>query len=90
MPQQLYLFKEYSSPLPPKQKVVNVSSVPQRSPFRYAGGKTWLIPTIRRWLPVNSQVNLIEPFCGGGIVSLTAVAENRVKKATIIKYFGSI
>ena len=24
--------------------IVNVASVPQRSPFRYPGGKTWLIP----------------------------------------------
>jgi len=28
------------------QPVINVASVPQRSPFRYPGGKTWLIPTI--------------------------------------------
>jgi hypothetical protein len=32
------------------QNVVNVASVPQRSPFRYAGGKTWLIPKIQQWL----------------------------------------
>ena len=25
------------------ERVVNVASVPQRSPFRYPGGKTWLI-----------------------------------------------
>lgn len=25
-------------------RVVNVASVPQRSPFRYPGGKTWLVP----------------------------------------------
>ena len=30
--------------------VVNVASVPQRSPLRYPGGKTWLIPHIREWL----------------------------------------
>jgi len=24
--------------------IVNVAMVPQRSPFRYPGGKTWLIP----------------------------------------------
>ena len=56
---------------------VNVAAVPQRSPLRYPGGKTWLIPHIRHWLggagpPVRL---LIEPFAGGGIVSLTAVME---------------
>lgn len=66
-------------------KIVNVSSVPQRSPFRYAGGKTWLIPTIRKWLAVNSQAHLIEPFCGGGIVSLSVAAENRARMSTMIE-----
>lgn len=56
---------------------VNVAAVPQRSPLRYPGGKTWLIPHIRHWLgnadpPVRL---LVEPFAGGGIVSLTAVME---------------
>lgn len=56
--------------------VVNVASVPQRSPFRYPGGKTWLIPTIRKWLKQNRRATLlIEPFAGGGIVSLTAAFE---------------
>ena len=60
----------------------NVSSVPQRSPLRYPGGKTWLIPHIRAWLgglrPAPSL--LIEPFVGGGIVSLTAVMEGLVSR----------
>ena len=57
--------------------LINVASVPQRSPFRYPGGKTWLIPVVRRWLQQeNKQVSeLIEPFVGGGIVSLTAAFE---------------
>jgi len=58
-------------------KPVNVASVPQRSPFRYPGGKTWLVPFIRDWLcakPVP-PARLIEPFAGGGIVSLTAAFE---------------
>ena len=29
--------------------VVNVASVKQLSPFRYPGGKTWLIPRVRQW-----------------------------------------
>lgn len=66
-----------------KPKVINVSLIPQRSPFRYPGGKTWLIPYIRQWLTVSGSGSktLIEPFAGGGIVTLTAVAENRVKNA---------
>lgn len=57
--------------------VVNVASVPQRSPFRYPGGKTWLIPRVRQWLanlPVK-PVKFIEPFAGGAIVSLTVAFE---------------
>ncbi|MCL1938808.1 MAG: DNA adenine methylase [Candidatus Azobacteroides sp.] len=60
-----------------QSKIVNVASVPQRSPFRYPGGKTWLIPTVREWLKQVQAVELlIEPFAGGGIVSLTAAFEN--------------
>jgi len=53
---------------------VNVASVPQRSPFRYPGGKTWLVPYVRDWLKSkrSSPARLIEPFAGGAIVSLTA------------------
>jgi len=59
------------------QSIINVASVPQRSPFRYPGGKTWLIPTVRQWLKQERKIakELIEPFAGGGIVSLTAVFE---------------
>jgi DNA adenine methylase len=68
-------------------KVVNVASVPQRSPFRYPGGKTWLIPTVRNWLRQegNPVDLLIEPFAGGGIVSLTAAFEKLSKKNLMIE-----
>ena len=66
------------SPIP----AVNVASVPQRSPLRYPGGKTWLIPHIRVWLREKKQKPrlLIEPFAGGGTVSLTAVMEGLVDR----------
>lgn len=69
------------------QTIVNIASVPQRSPFRYAGGKTWLIPRIRQWLKHSGRLDkeLIEPFAGGGIVSLTAVIENLVDRATMVE-----
>lgn len=68
-------------------RATNVSAVPQRSPFRYPGGKTWLIPQIRQWLKVygGRDVELVEPFAGGGIVTLTAVMEGLVGSSTMIE-----
>ncbi len=70
-----------------EQVIINVASVPQRSPFRYPGGKTWLIPTVRRWLKqeVNSVGLLVEPFAGGGIVSLTAAFEKLADHVTMVE-----
>jgi DNA adenine methylase len=66
--------------------IVNVASIPQRSPFRYPGGKTWLIPTVRQWLRQNTKTTLlIEPFAGGGIVSLTAAFEKLADHVTMIE-----
>ncbi len=64
---------------------VNVSQVPQRSPLRYPGGKTWLIPHIREWLRQVQPTVLVEPFAGGGIVALTAVMEELVARCIMIE-----
>src|SRR5258708_16484045 len=68
-------------------RAVNVSSVPHRSPFRYPGGKTWLVPYFRRWVKSSGRKPqcLIEPFAGGGIISLTAVFENLVNRALMVE-----
>ncbi len=65
--------------------VVNVATVPQRSPLRYPGGKTWLIPHIREWLQRTDPDIIIEPFAGGAIVSLTAVMEDLVSAAVMVE-----
>lgn len=59
------------------QSLVNVAQIPQRSPFRYPGGKTWLIPRVRAWLRSLAEKPklFVEPFAGGGIVSLTIAFE---------------
>ena len=69
------------------KKPVNVASVPQLSPFRYPGGKTWFVPTFRRWITsLKIRPNLlIEPFAGGGIISLTALAENYVDRVLMVE-----
>ena len=84
---QLYLFtQDEMGPVANRQHVINVSSVPQRSPFRYPGGKTWLVPTARKWFTQSQQGSyLVEPFAGGGIISLTAVAEHYFDKVTMVE-----
>lgn len=85
MKSQLNIFD--ISETPTRSAVINVASVPQRSPFRYPGGKTWLIPTVRQWLKQNhkSANILVEPFAGGGIVSLTAAFEKLADHITMVE-----
>jgi DNA adenine methylase len=76
---------------PSLDRIVNVASVPQRSPFRYPGGKTWLVPRIRYWLEDwknrhgKKPAEFIEPFAGGAIVSLTVAAEKYAEHVTMIE-----
>jgi DNA adenine methylase len=68
-------------------KPVNVASVPQRSPFRYPGGKTWLVPYTRSWLAHkrNPVGILVEPFAGGGIIGLTAGFEGLADHVVLVE-----
>ena len=68
-------------------KPVNVASVPQRSPFRYPGGKTWFVPTFRDWIKNHypKPEILIEPFAGGGIISITALFEELVSHVVMVE-----
>lgn len=79
----MYQFSLWTS----TEHAVNVASVPQRSPFRYPGGKTWLVPYIRRWLTSKQEppALLIEPFAGGGIVSLTVAAEQLANRVVMVE-----
>ena len=67
--------------------IVNVAAVPQRSLFRYPGGKTWLIPRVRKWIASfdTRPHELIEPFAGGGIVSLTVAFEHLAEHVTMVE-----
>ena len=67
------------------RSVVNVAKVRQLSPLRYPGGKTWLVPEIRRWLANLRPVPevFVEPFAGGGVASLTAVVLGHVGRAVM-------
>ena len=73
--------------VPQSRPIINVAMVPQRSPFRYPGGKTWLVPRIREWLSSRntSPTEFIEPFAGGAIVSLTVAFERLAKHVTMVE-----
>jgi DNA adenine methylase len=68
-------------------RVINVSAVPHRSPFRYPGGKTWLVPHIRRWLNSRKEKTseFVEAFAGGGIVGLSALFDGLAGRLTLIE-----
>jgi DNA adenine methylase len=65
--------------------IVNVASVRQLSPFRYPGGKTWLVPTISSWLRRGQRKFsiLIDPFAGGGSVPLGLLSEDIVERIVL-------
>lgn len=67
--------------------VINVASVPQRSPLRYPGGKTWLVPRIRQWLQSLPQkpARFIEPFAGGAIAGLTVGCEHLADQVVLVE-----
>lgn len=69
------------------RQIVNVASVPQRSPFRYPGGKTWLIPRIRQWFASmpTKPAELVEPFAGGASVGLAVAFEQLAQHVTLIE-----
>ncbi|GAB4419899.1 MAG: DNA adenine methylase [Anaerolineae bacterium] len=72
----------------PPEHIVNVASVRQLSPFRYPGGKTWLVPTVRQWLlslPAERRKEFVEPFAGGAIVGLSVAFEQLATHVTLVE-----
>lgn len=65
-----------------KTAPTNVAQVRQLSPFRYPGGKTWLVPEVRKWLTTSKTpaTVFVEPFAGGAMAGLTVAAENLAKQ----------
>jgi DNA adenine methylase len=69
------------------EEVVNVAAVSHFSPFRYPGGKTWLVPRALQWLKslTPRPIELAEPFAGGAIVSLSALFHQLVPKIVLVE-----
>lgn len=69
------------------EEVINVAAVSHLSPFRYPGGKTWLVPRVFHWLKTlrPRPIELAEPFAGGAIVSLSALFNNLVRQIVLVE-----
>ena len=66
--------------------VVNTSAVPNPSPFRYPGGKSWLIPYVRKWVKsLKKPVRFAEPFAGGANIGLTVALENLAEHVILVE-----
>lgn len=70
------------------EHIVNIATIKHRSPFRYPGGKTWLVPRIRQWLVgihPSRRRTFIEPFAGGAIVGLTVGFEHLAEQVILVE-----
>lgn len=76
-----------SGPWPPWSIVpaAHVLRETHRSPLRYPGGKTWLLPHVRHWLRRREAVEMVEAFAGGASVALCAVAEGLVRRSHVVE-----
>ena len=71
---------------------INIGAVPLRSPFRYPGGKTWLVPQLRCWLLAkhSKPAHFIEPFSGGAIASMTVGFERLARHVVFAEIDESV
>lgn len=84
-PKKALVLTELIGLLHDKKSPTNVAQVRQLSPFRYPGGKTWLVPEVRKWLslsPITPSV-FVEPFAGGAMVGLSVAAEQLAEKVVL-------
>lgn len=67
--------------------LVNVAQVPQVSPLRYPGGKSWFYPYFRAWMVHEGYRGgtLIEPFAGGASISLQSLVDGIVSQAVLVE-----
>ena len=75
-----------SPPSEPIGTPVNIAQVRHLSPFRYPGGKTWCVPSVRAWLArIERPKVFIEPFAGGAIVGLTVAVEKLADRVVLVE-----
>lgn len=64
------VLKDLIDALNVKRLLMDKEWLPLRPPLKWAGGKRWLIPTLKPLWRQCDQMRLVEPFCGGLSVAL--------------------
>lgn len=65
---------------------VNVASVKHISPFRYPGGKTWMVPYVGEFLAgIPKPTVSIEPFLGGGSISMSIAHDGLASQVVMVE-----
>lgn len=83
-PTQGTLIQQVVAQMQKKTAPTNVAQVTQLSPFRYPGGKTWLVPELRRWLTVQNPIStFVEPFAGGASCALMVASESLAERVVL-------
>ena len=58
---------------------------PFLSPFRFPGGKSWLVPRVLSWLEgPQRRGTFLEPFAGGASVALAVAHEGLVRTVEML------
>ncbi len=72
---------------PSTNGTARVGRPPYRSPFRYPGGKNWLVRYISEWLNRLSlrPAEFVEPFAGGGSVGLAVALGGFADRVTMVE-----
>ena len=75
-----------------KSKPTNIAQVKHLSPFRYPGGKTWLVPEVRQWVKSasNKPSVFVEPFAGGAITGLSIAAEGLAERVFLCELDSAV
>ena len=60
----------YTAQVPIAARSSHMASVAPRPPLKWAGGKRWQVPHVRRLWQGHEHRRLVEPFCGGLAVAL--------------------
>lgn len=63
-------------------KPICTQAVKQRSPLSYAGGKSWFVPYIHKWLKGKDpgKITFVEPFAGAAHCSIAVATEDWARK----------